>query len=295
MAHIWKDFVLETSTTTGTGALTLAGAVTGYRAFSAVCATSDTVYYFIQAVDGSGVPTGDWETGLGTYSASNTLTRTTVVDSSNSGSAVSFGAGTKRVGMCGPASVSRNPAFPAPHSILPAAASFTAVHGSGATLADGTDGLVLTAATTGSSTNQKLYKKSAPSAPFSVIAKVSVLHNRTNYAAGGICVRNSSNGRYISIAVETNTAHQIAVYKYTGVTAFSASLVQIGAFSNFFWFKINLTGTTLTFSFSEDGKNWRDAASEALATFLTTADEIGVVCECASTSAHVVYSQFRTE
>lgn len=109
MAHIWRDFVLETSTTTGTGNLTLAGAVTGYRAFSAVCATSDTVYYFIQAVDSSGVPTGDWETGLGTYSASNTLTRTTVIDSSNSGSAVSFSAGTKRVGLCQAASLSQRP------------------------------------------------------------------------------------------------------------------------------------------------------------------------------------------
>ena len=99
MTFITADRVLETSTTTGTGAITLAGAVTGFRAFSAVCATSDTVPYYIEAVDGSGVPTGDWETGLGTYSAANTLTRTTVYASSNSGSAVSFAAGTKRVGL----------------------------------------------------------------------------------------------------------------------------------------------------------------------------------------------------
>lgn len=99
MAHIWEDRVLETSTTTGTGNFTLAGAITGYRAFSAVCSTSDTVYYSIVAVDGSGIPTGEWETGLGTYSASNTLTRTTVLESSNAGAAVNFSAGTKRVGI----------------------------------------------------------------------------------------------------------------------------------------------------------------------------------------------------
>lgn len=99
MAHITADRVLETSTTTGTGAFTLAGAVTGFRAFSAVCSTNDTVPYFIEAVDGSGVPTGDWETGFGTYSGANTLTRTTVVASSNSDSAVNFSAGTKRVGL----------------------------------------------------------------------------------------------------------------------------------------------------------------------------------------------------
>ena len=70
MPRIAEDRVLETTTTTGTGALTLAGAVTGLRAFSAVMTSpSDTCYYVIEAVDGSGVPTGEWETGLGTYSA----------------------------------------------------------------------------------------------------------------------------------------------------------------------------------------------------------------------------------
>ena len=98
MAHIRRDRVLETSTTTGTGDFTLAGPYTGYRSFSGVCSTGDTVQYYIEAIDGDGAPTGDWETGLGTYSAANTLTRTTIYDSS-SGSAVNFSAGTKRVGM----------------------------------------------------------------------------------------------------------------------------------------------------------------------------------------------------
>lgn len=99
MAHVSEPRVLETTTTTGTGALTLAAAVTGYRRFSAVCSTNDTCIYYIEAVDADGIPTGDWECGLGTYSASNELTRTTVVRSSNSGSAVSLAAGTKRVGI----------------------------------------------------------------------------------------------------------------------------------------------------------------------------------------------------
>jgi hypothetical protein len=99
MAHVNEARVLETSTTTGTGALTLAGAVTGFRAFSAVCATNDTCLCYIEAVDSNGLPTGDWECGLGTYSGANTLTRTTVVRSSNAGAAVNFAAGTKRVGI----------------------------------------------------------------------------------------------------------------------------------------------------------------------------------------------------
>ncbi len=105
MAKIWADRVAETSTTTGTGDFTLAGAVTGFRAFSAVCATSDTVEYMIEAVDGSGVPTGEWEIGLGTYSAANTLTRTTVRSSSNAGAAVNFSAGTKHVALMLPAAI----------------------------------------------------------------------------------------------------------------------------------------------------------------------------------------------
>lgn len=97
MALVYGNRVLETSTTTGTGAFTLAAAITGYQRFSAVCSTSDTINYAIYAVDGNGNPSGDWEVGLGTYSSANTLTRTTVQASSNGGSAVNFSAGTKYV------------------------------------------------------------------------------------------------------------------------------------------------------------------------------------------------------
>ncbi len=100
MAHITEDRVLETSTTTGTGALTLAGAVTGFRAFGSVMTSpSDTCWYSLWAVDSNGNATGDYEEGLGTYSASNTLTRTTVLRSSNANAAVNLSAGTKYVAI----------------------------------------------------------------------------------------------------------------------------------------------------------------------------------------------------
>lgn len=97
MALKWHDRILETSTTTGTGALTLAGAVTGFKTFASRLSTNDTCYYSIEGVDAGGTPTGEWETGLGTYSGVNTLTRTTVLESSNADAAVNFSAGTKRV------------------------------------------------------------------------------------------------------------------------------------------------------------------------------------------------------
>lgn len=97
MARIRADKVAETTTTTGTGDITLAGALTGYRTFDSVLAASDTFSYSITAVDGNGVPSGEWEAGVGTYSGSNVFARTTVVASSNANAAVNFSAGTKRV------------------------------------------------------------------------------------------------------------------------------------------------------------------------------------------------------
>ena len=93
MAHITADRVKDTSTTTGTGAVTVSGtAPSPFRTFSAVATTSDTFYYCIEHQTAN-----EWEVGLGTYSAANEITRTTVRASSNAGSAVSFSAGTKSV------------------------------------------------------------------------------------------------------------------------------------------------------------------------------------------------------
>ena len=93
MAFITADRVLDSSTSTGTGAFVVSGTpAAGYRTFSAVMSVGDTCYYSIQ-----GQTTSEWEVGLGTYSSANTLTRTTVYSSSNSGSAVTFSAGTKNV------------------------------------------------------------------------------------------------------------------------------------------------------------------------------------------------------
>jgi len=91
MALIIKDRVQETSSTTGTGTLTLAGAVTGYQTFSSAIGNGNTTYYTIYVPGGS-----DWEVGLGTVGAG-TLARTTVLASSNSGSLVNFSATTLNV------------------------------------------------------------------------------------------------------------------------------------------------------------------------------------------------------
>ena len=99
MALVVKDRVKETTTSTGTGAISLAGAQPNFRTFSSVLSNADTTYYAI--IDNTNLA---FEVGLGTYASSgNTITRTTVLSSSNSNSAVNFSAGTKDVLLTYPA------------------------------------------------------------------------------------------------------------------------------------------------------------------------------------------------
>jgi hypothetical protein len=100
MALVVNDRVKETSTTIGTGTLTLAGAVTGFETFSSAIGNANTTYYaIVNTTD------GEFEVGLGTVGAG-TLARTTIISSSNSDSAVDFAAGTKNVFVTLPASKS---------------------------------------------------------------------------------------------------------------------------------------------------------------------------------------------
>lgn len=114
MALITADRVKETSTTTGTGTLTLAGAVNGFKSFADI-GNGNQCYY---AIVGVAVPS-EWEVGIGTYTASGTtLSRDTVLRSST-GSKVSFSAGTKEVFVTYPAdhSVSQADIGTAPNQI----------------------------------------------------------------------------------------------------------------------------------------------------------------------------------
>ena len=99
MALVLADRVRETTTTTGTGSVTLGGAYTGFQTFLAGVGNANSTYYTI-----ANVVSGEWEVGIGTYTTSgNTLSRTTVLASSNSGSLVNFVTGTKDVFVTQPA------------------------------------------------------------------------------------------------------------------------------------------------------------------------------------------------
>lgn len=102
MALVVKDRVKETSSTGGTGTLTLAGASAGFQSFS-VIGNGNTTYYAI--VDSTN---NTWEVGIGTYTASGTLlSRDTVLDnSSGTTTQINFAAISKDVFVTYPASKS---------------------------------------------------------------------------------------------------------------------------------------------------------------------------------------------
>lgn len=111
MPLIVKDRVKVTSTTTGTGTFTLGAAAPGFQDFS-VIGDGNQTYYVITA-------SPDWEVGIGTYTSSGTtLSRDVILESSNSGSAVNWGAGTKDVFVTYPAEKSVDIARSFTNSIL---------------------------------------------------------------------------------------------------------------------------------------------------------------------------------
>ena len=148
MALVLQDRVKETSTTASTGTFTLAGASTGFQSFAAV-GNGNTTYYAIVSQTLT-----EWEVGIGTYTLSGTtLSRDTVLASSNAGSLVNFSAGTKDVFVTYPSEKSVNLDASGNATALGTPASFvgTNITGTAASLTAGavTDGVY----TTGSYSN----------------------------------------------------------------------------------------------------------------------------------------------
>ena len=110
MALIVNDRVKETSTTTGTGTINLAGAEQGYETFVSGISAGNTTFYAIENNSA-----GEFEVGIGTVTdaSPDTLSRDTVISSSNSDSKVDFGAGTKNVFCTLPASRAMSPSMTA--------------------------------------------------------------------------------------------------------------------------------------------------------------------------------------
>ena len=223
MALVINDRVKETTTTTGTGAVALGGAVTGFETFSAGVGNSNTTYYAIVHQTAA-----EFEVGLGTLDGdSSDLTRTTVISSSNSDSAVDFAAGTKDVFCTIPASklifedanndatIGRN---------LTVTGDLT-VSGDDITMATNTSG----AALIGDGTNFN---------PVAISGDISIAANGTAAIGSGVVVNadiNSSAAIAMSktaftagtgVSLSTNTLSVDAAQ--TGITSILATDVKIG-------------------------------------------------------------------
>lgn len=217
MALVLKDRVKETSTTAGTGTLTLAGAVSGFQAFSAV-GNGNTTYYAI--VDAA---TGDWEVGIGTYTASGTtLSRDTVLSSSASGSLVTFAANSKDVFVTYP---SEKSAYQNAAGVI-AQTSFGAITATSAALTTGTvsttptsntdianksyvDGLV----TQGISYHEPVFVESPNTA-----GNLTALYNQPGGAGDGVGATLTNNGTQVALTIDgvlMTVGKRVLIYNQT--------------------------------------------------------------------------------
>ena len=223
MALVINDRVKETTTTTGTGAVSLGGAVTGFETFAAGVGNSNTTYYAIVHQTAA-----EFEVGLGTLDGdSSDLTRTTVISSSNSDSAVDFAAGTKDVFCTIPASklifedanndatVGRN---------LTVTGDLT-VSGDDITMATNTSG----AALIGDGTN---FNPVAISGDISIAANGTaaigsgVIVNADVNASAAIAMSKTAFSAGTGVSLSTNTLNVDAAQ--TGITSILATDVKIG-------------------------------------------------------------------
>jgi hypothetical protein len=303
MALVVADRVKESTSTTGTGALTLGGASAGYRTFASVCSDGDTVAY---CVDGG----ADWETGIGTYNSSGgTLSRTSVIASSNAGAAVNFGSGTKYV-FC--AFLARQAAWSLESPLEPPALPNAVDDEFGGPLypaetALDTAGTRFSGATawqwrnqgtsTATLTNGRLVlvpqensqlrgiEQAIPSGSWKIRAKVSA---RIDLPAGGGVILamygvNNANGKLI-VGGLASISGVFGIYSsaWNSVSSWSADRHAPGAGdvvqSASAWIEAEYDGTTLTFRASATGEegSFSQFASETVASFLGGLTHLGL-------------------
>lgn len=265
------DRVKETTTTTGTGTLSLGGAVTQFQSFVSGIGSGNQCYYTILSGNGT-----DWECGIGTVTSGspNTLSRSTILASSNSGSAISL-TGTSTAFCSDTADVLRMLGanfLPAKTALLP----FTTWLNQGsATLTNNTVGTTLFAPTSGASHDALMYYVSAPSTPYSY-----TIHSRITPA--GFVANAGNTFCTAGLGWYDGTAKlEVLVWSYNGsagptfyvqdYTSFNGTVTNpfsgTGnlALMNDLWMQIRDDGTTVYYKVSYDGVNFFTVYSVAKA------------------------------
>ena len=120
MAFVINDRVKETTSTTGTGNITLAGAATGFQSFSSGIGSSNSTYYTIALGN-------EFEVGIGTLTNATTFTRDSVISSSNTSNLVNFSSGVKDIFCALPATYTPSPVMEAQKFVNTHSTSITEV------------------------------------------------------------------------------------------------------------------------------------------------------------------------
>lgn len=244
MAFLLKDRVKETSTTTGTVAYVLLGAVTGFQAFS-VIGNGSTIFY--AAVDAA---TGDWEVGLGTWSTGGNLARTSILASSNAGAAVSWVAGTRIVFSDIPAALFS--AAVCTFLLTPSSANLAALltdeTGTGAAVFAGSPALTgnPTAPTqTALDSSTKLATTAYADAAVAAAPASSPIPTSATYAVGDSAMLASTTGSVASGSTKAGSGLVSVVFTFTAAGAMSATAaVTNGGVQTGTW--KNISGATLS-------------------------------------------------
>ena len=262
MPQIIADRVKETTTTTGTGTITLAGPATQFQSFAAAIGNGNTCDYCLLSGNGT-----DWEVGNGTVTtgASNTLSRTVIYASSNAGAAINL-SGTSTVFVTASARRLQHGGLyqgliTSPPPTQAGTGLTTWINQSTATAADTAAGIAITSQTAAGGVLNAL-SKAAPATPYSFTALAL-------YAGTGANYNNVALGWYDgtkAVTVNLIPGSGMWVMAWASATSYTTSLANLGGPAPYhMWLKIKNDGTNLSFLYSMDGVNFLTLYSATVA------------------------------